>query len=435
MLTGADCSWPSDAELAQANAIRKSCLTEIAALDCPSRDVVGDVRLCRFLRFNSGNVEKATKGYREFLTWRKVENIDALRGVPNTASVLELGPKDFMSWIDEIRSPYAPPMCMELGVSPDGHSVIFAAPGFFKAAEFVSQRPPCQTLDTDLLMVWTCTEWMLKRLDDRSYELGKICYSIKIIDMGQLGKEKIPIFVSEIRDFAKKNVPPIMAMYCEHDIKILILNPPFVFRVVWAFAKNLLSKRQADRMQILSDPSSASSQALLRSFLTRSATGPGGILAEETYERLAPPCLGGTLTHVPLAFPIAHEDKTKVDEWMKRTVPGFIRDAAPACPYLRPPESGNRTVIARVHDDGSWEPVSTPAQGEVGSKAAQGTIDQQQVVKEEETLAASTSAAAVVQQKSAEVVPPPVSAATAEPEAFAPEVVVAVVPSKGWFCC
>lgn len=42
-------------------------------------EVVGDRRLLRFLRAKQHNVEAATKMYSEFLTWRRKNNVDAIR--------------------------------------------------------------------------------------------------------------------------------------------------------------------------------------------------------------------------------------------------------------------------------------------------------------------------------------------------------------------
>ena len=50
-----------------------------------------------------------------------------------------------------------------------------------QAQEFVSQRPACHTMDNDLMLVRAGMEWMMKRVDDRSYEKKKVLYSIKVM--------------------------------------------------------------------------------------------------------------------------------------------------------------------------------------------------------------------------------------------------------------
>lgn len=309
MLSGADSTWPSAEELNKVNQVRKNCLNEISALSEPTRDVIGDVRLCRFLRFYGGSVDKATTGYKDFLAWRVKEGIDTFR-----RGVIDLDKNDFLKWVDSIRSPYAPPVCLELGESPEGHVIAFARPGFFKTANFVKERPDCHTMDTDLLVMTVCVEWLLKRLDDRSYRMNKVLYAIKIIDMNNLGREKLPIFIPELRNFAKTHGRNIMARYCEHDVLILVVNAPFVFRAVWAFASSLMSKRQSDRMKMFSDAFAKEPQAFLQAIM------PPSVLPES---------LGGTRVDIPMVAPFAHDDPKRISQWMARTTPGLIRGQAP----------------------------------------------------------------------------------------------------------
>mmetsp|Transcript_27377 Transcript_27377/g.63897 ORF Transcript_27377/g.63897 Transcript_27377/m.63897 type:complete len:415 (+) Transcript_27377:94-1338(+) len=313
-LSGADTSWPSSAELVQVAEIRQACQKEIDALPAPApRDVVGDLRLCRFLRFNSGNVKKATEGYREFLTFRAEAQLDVLR-----KHVIDLSMEDFAKWVDSVRSPFTPPLAISFGETPDGHLLVFVQPGRFKAVDFVSQRPECHTLDTDLMISWLCVERMLKNLDDRSYEKQKMLYSIKVMDMQGLGKEKLAIFVPELRKFAQTHVSKIMQHYCEHDILILVLNAPFVFRVIHTFAQAIISKRQAARMKVFGNSTSAEVQ---------------GIFTALTVPQALIDCARGTLPAEPVTLlcPYAWEDPERVQAFLNRKVPGVVR-GEPAMP-------------------------------------------------------------------------------------------------------
>jgi hypothetical protein len=206
-----------------------------------------------------------------------------------------------------------------LGETAEGHILFFASVGNFKAVEFVKQRPTCHTLDTDLLIMRVVTEWIMKQLDDRSYSAQKMLYTIKLIDLKGLGTEKLPIFVPELRDFLKTNIPPVMNMYPEHDILILVLNAPMVFRLVWGFASGLISKRQQKRVKMVGSSDSADAQAIIKSLV------PSDILPE---------ALGGIQTNVPLVFPLSSKDPAKVEEWMARTVPPIVRGQAPPVPKL-----------------------------------------------------------------------------------------------------
>lgn len=429
MLTGADCSWPSAEELAKANQVRQNCLNEIRALSDPTRDVIGDVRLTRFLRFYNGDVPKATKGYQAFLTWRAKENIETLR-----KGVIELGPQDFMKWVESVRSPYGPPVCLELGESPEGHSIIFASPGFFKAVEFVKERPACHTMDTDLLLVWICVEWALKRLDDRSYRMSKILYSIKIIDLNQLGKERIPIFVPEVRNFAKTNVPSIMSMYCDHDILIMIVNTPFIFRIVWAFASNLMSKRQQARVKTFSDVKSKDAQELLKA-----VSQPNDL----------PPALGGTRSVVPLTFPLAYEDPQFIQDFKARKTPALVRGQVPACLFLENPalRQDHLTPSTRMSVDaqGRATVIESPsdqvapcrdASADIAAAASSSVASTVMVAK------SSNSLWATADQLERDPDVPPSNPASAPPvcelsgpAVATPEFDGVITPRSGWSCC
>jgi len=425
MLAGADCSWPSAEEIAKASQVRQNCLSEIRALSDPTRDVVGDIRLARFLRFNSGDVQKATKGYKEFLTWRVKENIETLR-----KGVIELDAVDFMKWVEDIRSPYGPPVCLELGVSPEGHSVIFASPGYFKAVDFVKERPACHTMDTDLLLVRICTEWIMKRIDDRSYKQHKMLYTIKVTDLKDLGKERIPIFVSEIRTFAKTNVPGLMSMYCEHDILIMIVNTPFIFRVLFAFASTLMSKRQVERVKPFSDVMAKEPQDLLKALLA-----PDDL----------PTNLGGRRENVQMAFPPAYEDPALVARFKAVQTPPLVRDQEPKCALLERPELQKGTlqpsVRMSVDDQGRATVIeeisNAESAAEMNKAQSAGSIT---AVTASNTQKDSTAALAasvddfekdVMQNEAPKSDPAPrLAAATATEAADG-----VITPSNGWSCC
>lgn len=416
VLGGADCSWPSQDEIAQATAIRSSCFAEIQALSDPTRDVVGDLRLCRFLRFNKGDVKKAEKAYRQFLVWRKNEDLETLR-----KGVIDLAPEDFVSWMDSVRSPFGPAANICLGDTAEGHMLVFASPGFFKAAEFVKQRPACHTMDTDLLICRLAIEWMLKRLDDRSYALKKMLYTIKIADMTNMGKEKIPILVPEIRNFAKTNVPPLMQMYCEHDILILVINAPFAFRVFWTFVSALISKRQQDRVKVFGSLTPAV-QDILKS------------LAKPD---VLPDCIGGTRTTLPMCFPLAQDDPKLVAEFMARTKAGVVRGQAPTFPAMLSGElSPSVSMIVEASGNVSVKPIAESpvvsqfiAENPVVSAAPADQADAKGAKLEEAALPAAPTPVRGP-------APAPASAPAPAPAAAKATVIEAdAAPKTGFFCC
>lgn len=274
------------------------------------RDVVGDIRVCRFLRFHGGKVPEAAKAFSEFLKWRVQEKIDTLR-----KGIIDLKPDQFQEWVDSVRSPFAPVLVPCFGQTKEGHLVIFASPGYFKAYEFVKQRPACHTMDNDLQLMRTGMEYMMKLLDDNSYERKQMLYAIKVIDLTNLGRETLPIFVPEIRKFAQENGKQMMEMYCDQDILILMLNAPFIVRLVLAFATTIMSKRQSNRIKTFSSATSADAQKILR------AIGPPSMF---------PASLGGTRKErsIPFYFPLAQDDPQRIKSWMALSSSGISRSGA-----------------------------------------------------------------------------------------------------------
>ncbi|CAJ1402105.1 unnamed protein product [Effrenium voratum] len=321
-LDGADVSWPSDKELAQLQEIRRICAAELAALPNSPRDVVGDIRICRFLRFNYGDVTKAAKGYSEFLKWRVTEKIDNLR-----KGLIDLSKEEFTEWLDSVRSPFAPALAPFFGETPDGHLIIFASPGYFKASEFAQKRPSCHTMDSDLQLVRASMEYIMKLVDDNCYKRHKVLYTVKLVDAIHLGRETLPIFVPEVRKFMQDNAGQIMAHYCDHDILILMVNAPFIVRLVIGFASTFMSKRQTNRIKVFSSAGSAECQKILK------ALGPPSMLPES---------LQGTrkAENIPLFWPLPQDDESRIKEWMARRTAGVTREGA-----TKPPQAAERTEV------------------------------------------------------------------------------------------
>ncbi|CAE7327569.1 unnamed protein product [Symbiodinium natans] len=347
------------------------------------RDVVGDIRVCRFLRFYGHKVNEAAKGLADFLKWWVAEDILALR-----KGIIDLDVDDFHAWVDSVRSPYAPVMVPGFAETEDGHLVIFVSPGYFKAQEFASQRPACHTMDNDLMLVRAGLEWMMKRLDDKCYAKQKMLYSIKVIDAIHLGRETLPIRVYEIRKFAQDNGKQIMTMYCDHDILIMIVNAPWIIRFVTMFATTLMSKRQTARLRVLGSASDEDVQAQLR------LVGP---------KSMFPPSLGGTRKpeDIPMYFPLAQENQARIAKWMALKESGITRKGA-----TKPPTPG-AAKKSNEQEQVAATSVTTPIAN----------------VDVEEESAAKVSAEAVPSVKEEKEEEKPVLLEEAPPQ------------SGGWFCC
>ncbi|CAK9094863.1 Uncharacterized protein SCF082_LOCUS44573 [Durusdinium trenchii] len=337
---GADCSWPSPEELAKVQEIREKCAAELAALSESPRDVVGDIRVARFLRFYGGKVPEASKGFSDFLKWRVKENIDVLR-----KGIIDLNREQFHEWVDSVRSPFAPVLVPFFGETQEGHIVIFVSPGYFKAAEFVSKRPACHTMDNDLMLARAGIEYVMKVVDDNCHERHQMLYTVKVIDATHLGRETLPIFVPEVRKFAQDNMKQIMEHYCDQDILILLVNAPFIVRLVLAFATTFMARRQSNRIRVFSSATGTEIQKILR------AIGPPTMFPES---------LAGTrkAEDIPFYFPLAQNDEKRIKEWMSRTASGITRGGATNLQGLQgvqvaPPEDATATPMAPVTPEAS----------------------------------------------------------------------------------
>ena len=78
----------------------------------------------------------------------------------------------------------------------------------------------------------------------------------------------------EVRKFAQDNMKQIMDMYCDQDILILLLNAPFIVRLVLAFATTFMARRQSNRIKVFSSATGAEAQKILR------AVGPQSMFPE-----------------------------------------------------------------------------------------------------------------------------------------------------------
>ncbi|CAE8739480.1 unnamed protein product, partial [Polarella glacialis] len=242
-------SLPSGEELQQIRDIQAECKAEIDAIPGPPEDIVGDLRVCRFLRARHGNVKEATEWFRSFLKWRVESGIDKLR-----AQVIGRSPEKFLSWWLPRANPYLP-ICPYAGRTDDGHVIWYVRSGMIDPVKFVEHRQT--TMEQSKMSFIMILEWTMWHLDELSRKEGRMTYVIKVADMKGLGSDgrKLPIFVSEMKNFMFGMLKEFQTNYCEHDALFIVVNAPFVFRVLYAVVKLVLSKRQISKMRILGDSS------------------------------------------------------------------------------------------------------------------------------------------------------------------------------------
>mmetsp|Transcript_15014 Transcript_15014/g.43267 ORF Transcript_15014/g.43267 Transcript_15014/m.43267 type:complete len:324 (+) Transcript_15014:43-1014(+) len=245
----ASTALPSAQELEQIAKIRADCSAEIAALTCKAGDVVGDLRICRFIRSRHGDVKEAAEWFRDFLKWRLESGMDTQR-----QEVVGRSPDDFLEWYDKRRNPYLR-ICPFAGRNDEGNILWFVHTGLNDPASFVQHRQVSKEEDAKTINL--VLEWTLWYLDVLSRREERIVYCVKVMDFKGLGGggRKLPMFVPEFKAWLQGLITSMQKHYCEHDTLFLLLNTPWIFRTIFGLMKLLLTKRQMSKIRVLGDAS------------------------------------------------------------------------------------------------------------------------------------------------------------------------------------
>jgi len=301
-------------------------MSEIEALTCKADDVIGDLRICRFLRSRHGDVKVATEWFKGFLQWRVTSKMDSER-----REVVGRSPEDFLAWFDKRRNPYLP-LCPYAGRNADGHVLWYMRQGFLDAKKWAEHRQYPQ--EEDRRIICLCLEWTLWYLNKLSREEGRMIYVIKFADFRGLGSDgrKLPIFVPDFKSMMQNMIKQMQQYYCEHDSLFVIVNTPFVFRAMFAVIKVLLTKRQSSKIRMLGDTSSADVVAGIK---------------EVIQDDVLPTEYGGKLARVVGAFPL--DTPAACEEWYKvrhLVKPEFVQEKLEAPDAGRPGPAAQDTTAA-----------------------------------------------------------------------------------------
>lgn len=305
---------PTAEEMCKVEQMRSSCAVEIAALACPADDVIGDLRVCRFLRNRGGDVAEATDWYRGFLVWRVESGIEVHR-----PQVVGRSPDGMLAWWGKRCNPYLP-LCPYGGRNDEGHLLWFIRQGLIDAVKFIEHRPVA--ISDDLLSFQLLCEWTLWHLDQLSRAEGRMVYVVKVADMQGLGEggRKLPIFVPKFKSFLADMLAAMQRNYCESDVHFLVINAPFLFRVVFPVVKLMLTKKQVAKFVFLGDTKQPDVQ---RAF------------GEHVPSHLLPGLYGGPVHTLPGLLPAWTADA--IEEWhssraaVELEYPEDARDLQPHC--------------------------------------------------------------------------------------------------------
>jgi len=76
---------------------------------------------------------------------------------------------------------------------------------------------------------------------------------IKVADFDGLGMggRKFPMLVPKMRGWLGNVLQSMQKPYCEHDAMVVMLNAPFVFRILWTFVSVILTAKQTSKIMML----------------------------------------------------------------------------------------------------------------------------------------------------------------------------------------
>mmetsp|Transcript_63507 Transcript_63507/g.206297 ORF Transcript_63507/g.206297 Transcript_63507/m.206297 type:complete len:408 (+) Transcript_63507:14-1237(+) len=297
---------PSAEELGKIAQIRAACKAGLEVLTCKADDVVGDLRLCRFLRSRHGDVKEATEWYQEFLKWRLESGMDVDR-----QQVVGRSPENMLEWWRARSNPYLP-ICPYGGRNKDGHVLWFMYQGRLDPKKFIEHRQVSK--EEDLKSIYLVLEWMLWHIDTLSRQEQRMVYVVKVADFNGMGSEgrKLPIFVPEMKAFLMEMLKGMQKFYCEHDACFLLVNTPFAFRMIFSVLKYVLTKRQASKMRVLGDSSQADVLANLKLYVP---------------EDRMPTLYGGPVQALPGMFPFKTEAEIATWYQGRHLLPVELADA------------------------------------------------------------------------------------------------------------
>jgi len=303
--------FPSAHELRQIKQIRDESSSEIQVLKAADPDVIGDLRICRFLRAKSGDVKEAGTWFREFLRWRVQVGIEIRR-----AEVVGRSPEDMLLWYMKRRNPYLP-LCPYAGRNADGHIIWYFRQGLIDPEKFISHRPI--PLEEDAMTIYLISEWTLWYVDMLSRNEGHMVYAVKVHDFQGLGSggRSVPIFVPKFRKMWLENLMTCLTHhYCEHDSLFVAVNTPLAFRAAFQVAKLLFSKRQVSKFRIVGDSAKPEVRKVLQRVIS------DALVTE----------YGGQVQEAPGAFPLATAEEINMWFETRKHVPIEYVDTVVAKP-------------------------------------------------------------------------------------------------------
>jgi len=175
--------------------------------------------------------------------------------------------------------------------------------------------------------------------------------------MGGLGTggRKVPMFVPKMKEWMGNLTQTMQKPYCEHDAMVLILNAPFVFRIVWGFMSMILTAKQKAKVMMLGSTSDAKVRERLFDVV------PASMLPRD---------LGGELPTLQNVYPA--RDDSAIPDWITRVKGLDFWPPRPAATAATAATSEEPLVESAEPKPTSQEPLVEPEEpaAEVAADAA-----------------------------------------------------------------
>lgn len=234
-------------EREQLDTMRTLCSEELRAYPRDFPEVVGDVRLLRFLRGHK-TPQQASKFYRAHLRFRQARGLDAMRE-QIVAGGLEFADLPHFQTVVKYM-----PLSHEFSTARDGGPFSVQYNGRWDTVGLAEAVVKGEEITRDgFILCWTwCAELGSMRIDAASRKAGVMLRGTGVRDfrgvrLAQLSKEFISFVKVWVGEFQDNN--PEMAG-CE-----IFINTPAMFSVIWSFFSYFLTEGFKEKIQFFPEQS------------------------------------------------------------------------------------------------------------------------------------------------------------------------------------
>jgi len=239
--------------------IREACKSELDSLRVKPLDVVGDIRLLRFLRNNDGNVKNTIKSVKKFVKARKAKDgfIEKAR-----EHVEHWTPEDCQEYFKKRTSPYYVVLPYG-GLTKEGDILSFAILQNYNAKDVVSQKPIDRPIDYEFWYMCLVMEWRFMYLDKLSRERNRLCYCIEARDLKGTKLSVKDLTSKEARVFQDMFNERMNDLWPENHSVAVIVNGGKILKAILTVAKAFMSKRHQQKILAIGKMDKEENQAKL----------------------------------------------------------------------------------------------------------------------------------------------------------------------------